>query len=63
MMNGMSVMSWKLFGKHTYYRYKQNGRSPPTKTQLKTLLLIEATLTEMKPVVLTIILYEVIKYY
>lgn len=40
----------ELFGKHTYYRYKRNGRSPPTKTQLKTLLLIEATLTEMKPV-------------
>jgi len=40
----------ELFGKHTYYRYKRNGRSPPTKTQLKTLLLIEATLTAMTPV-------------
>jgi len=40
----------ELFGKHTYYRYKLNGRSPSTKTQLKTLLLIQATLTEMKPV-------------
>lgn len=39
-----------LFGKHTYRRYKRNGRSPPTQTQLKTLLLIEATLTAMKPV-------------
>jgi len=40
----------ELFGKHIYYRYKRNGRSPPTKTQLKTLLLIEATLTAMTPV-------------
>ncbi len=40
----------ELFGKHTYYRYKRNGRSPPTKTQLKTLLLIEATLKTMMPV-------------
>lgn len=39
-----------LFGKHTYYRHKQSGRSPPTKTQLKTLLFIEATLTDMIPV-------------
>ena len=40
----------ELFGKHIYYRYKRNGRSPPTKTQLKTLLLIEDTLMAMKPV-------------
>lgn len=40
----------ELFGKHVYYRYKRCGRSPPTQTQLKTLLHIEATLTEMKPV-------------
>lgn len=40
----------ELFGKHVYYRYKRNGRSPPTKTQLKTLLQIEATLTAMTPV-------------
>jgi len=40
----------ELFGKHIYYRYKRNGRSPPTKTQLKTLLLIETTLTAMTPV-------------
>lgn len=40
----------ELFGKHTYYRYKHSGHLPPTKTQLKTLLLIEATLIEMKPV-------------
>ena len=40
----------ELFGKHVYYRYKRNGRSPPTKTQLKTLLQIETTLTYMTPV-------------
>ncbi len=40
----------ELFGKHIYYRYKRNGRSPPTKTQLKTLLQITKTLTEMIPV-------------
>lgn len=40
----------ELFGKHIYYRYKRNGRSPPTKTQLKTLLQIEATLMAMNPV-------------
>ena len=40
----------ELFGKHTYYRHKRNGRSPPTNTQLKTLLLIQDTLTAMKPV-------------
>lgn len=40
----------ELFGKYTYYRYKRNGRLPPTKTQLKTLLLIKATIMEMEPV-------------
>ena len=40
----------ELFGKHIYYRYKRSGRSPPTKTQLKTLLHITETLTVMAPV-------------
>ena len=40
----------ELFGKHIYYRYKRSGRSPPSKTQLKTLLQITKTLTEMIPV-------------
>ena len=46
----MSEELEELFGKHIYYRYKRNGRSPPTKTQLKTLLLIADTLTAMTPV-------------
>ena len=40
----------ELFGKDTYYRHKRNGCSPPTKTQLKTLLQIRTALTEMSPV-------------
>lgn len=40
----------ELFGRHTYYRHKRTARPPSTKTQLKTLLLIEATLAEMKPI-------------
>lgn len=40
----------ELFGKHTYSRYKLNGREPPSPTQLKTLLKITDNLTAMKPV-------------
>lgn len=39
-----------LFGKPQYTRLKNNGRSPPTKTQLKSLLQISKTISEMTPV-------------
>ncbi len=40
----------ELFGKHTYNRYKLNGREPPNPTQLKTLLKITNSITAMTPV-------------
>ncbi len=40
----------ELFGKHTYSRYKLNGREPPSPTQLKTLLKITNSITAMTPV-------------
>ena len=40
----------ELFGKHTYNRYKLNGREPPSPTQLKTLLKITNSITAMTPV-------------
>lgn len=39
-----------LFGKPQYTRLKNNGRSPPTKTQLKSLLQITKSITAMTPV-------------
>lgn len=39
-----------LFGKSQYIRLKNNGRSPPTKTQLKSLLQVTKTITAMTPV-------------
>ena len=39
-----------LFGKHTYRRYKHNGREPPRPTQLKTLLKITDSIKAMTPV-------------
>lgn len=38
------------FSKSQYVRLKNNGRSPPTKTQLKSLLQITKTITAMTPV-------------
>lgn len=39
-----------LFSKSQYTRLKNNGRTPPTKTQLKSLLQITKTITAMTPV-------------
>lgn len=39
-----------LFSKSLYTRFKNNGRSPPTKTQLKSLLQISKSITAMTPV-------------
>lgn len=49
----------ELFGKHTYSRYKHNGREPPSGNQLKTLLHITDTITAMKPVRLSDYIYNV----
>lgn len=40
----------ELFGKHTYNRYKHNGREPPRPTQLRTLLQITDSIKAMTPV-------------